>query len=151
MSKSDMPLCQLWCLVTGLNLAQVFKRVLGQHTLIASTIDCQLRLEYNESIRTQFRSDSLQIALANQIESFHVSSVQCLCNKICFHRLCCLLSVHNYHKLKMIHANIVQNPTFLECFQTFGGQCMNMFFVVWFSWEHLVILFGAHAARSVTY
>ncbi len=87
MSKSDMPLCQLWCLVTGLNLAQVFKRVLGQHTLIASTIDCQLRLEYNESIRTQFRSDSLQIALANQIESFHVSSVQCLCNKICFHRL----------------------------------------------------------------
>ncbi len=34
MSKSDMPLCQLWCLVTGLNLTQVFKRFLGQHTLI---------------------------------------------------------------------------------------------------------------------
>ncbi len=45
MSKSDMPLCQLWCLVTGLNLTQVFKRFLGQHTLIASTIDCQLSLE----------------------------------------------------------------------------------------------------------
>ncbi len=53
MSKSDMPLCQLWCLVTGLNLAQVFKRFLGQHTLIDSTIDCQLSLEYNEPIRTQ--------------------------------------------------------------------------------------------------
>ncbi len=82
MSKSDMPFCQLWCLVTGLNLAQVFKRFLGQHTLIASTIDWQLSLEYNEPIRTRFRSDSLQIALANQInclayiiESFHVSSV----------------------------------------------------------------------------
>ncbi len=36
----------------------VFKRVLGQHTLIASTIDCY---EYYEPIRTQFRSDSLQI------------------------------------------------------------------------------------------
>ncbi len=54
MSKSDMPLCQLWCLVTGLNLVQVFLRFLGQHTLIASTIDCQLSLEYNEPIRTQF-------------------------------------------------------------------------------------------------
>ncbi len=51
----------------------------------------------------------------------------------------------------MIHANIVQTPTFLGRFQTFGGQCMNMIFVVWFSWEHLVILFGAHAAHSVTY
>ncbi len=61
MSKSDMALCQLWCLVTGLNLAQVFKRFLGQHTLIVSTIDWQLSLEYNEPIRTQFRSDSLQI------------------------------------------------------------------------------------------
>ncbi len=61
MSKSDMPLCQLWCLVTGLNLAQVFNRFLAQHALIASTIDCQLSLEYNEPIRTQFRSDSLQI------------------------------------------------------------------------------------------
>ncbi len=61
MSKSDMPLCQLWCLVTSLNLAQVFNRFLGQHTLIASTIDCQLSLEYNEPIRTQFRSDSLLI------------------------------------------------------------------------------------------
>ncbi len=57
MSKSDM----LWCLVTGLNLVQVFNRFLGQHTLIASTIDCQLSLEYNEPIRTQFMSDSLQI------------------------------------------------------------------------------------------
>ncbi len=56
MSKSDMPLCQLWCLVTGLNLAQVFERFLDQHTLIASTIDCQLSLEYNEPIRKQFRT-----------------------------------------------------------------------------------------------
>ncbi len=40
---------------------QVFNRFLAQHTLIASTIDCQLSLEYNEPIRTQFRSDSLQI------------------------------------------------------------------------------------------
>ncbi len=66
MSKSDMPLCQV-CLVTGLNLAHGFKICLGQHTLIASTIDCQLSLEYNEPIRTQFRSDSLQKALTNQI------------------------------------------------------------------------------------
>ncbi len=51
----------LWCLVTGLNLVQVFNRFLAQHTLIASTIDYQLSLEYNEPIRTQFRSDSLQI------------------------------------------------------------------------------------------
>ncbi len=51
MSKSDM----LWCLVTGLNLVQVFNRFLGQRTLIASTIDYQLSLEYNEPIRTQFR------------------------------------------------------------------------------------------------
>ncbi len=58
------------------------KLFLGQHTLITSTIDYQLSLEYNEPIRTQFRSDSLQIDLANQItclahfiESFHVSSV----------------------------------------------------------------------------
>ncbi len=39
---------------------QVFNRFLGQNTLIASTIDCQLSLEYNEPIRTQFMSDSLQ-------------------------------------------------------------------------------------------
>ncbi len=45
------------------------------------------------------------------------------CNKICFRSLCCPLSVQNYHKLKRIHANIVQNPTFLGRFQTFGGQC----------------------------
>ncbi len=57
MSKSD----QLWCLVTGLNLLQVYNRFWGQHTLIASTIDWQLGLEYNEPIRTQLRSDSLQI------------------------------------------------------------------------------------------
>ncbi len=50
MSKSDV-------LVTGLILVQV----LAQNTLIASTIDCQLSLEYNQPIRTQFRSDSLQI------------------------------------------------------------------------------------------
>ncbi len=42
----------LWCLVTGLNLVQVYNRFLGPHTLIASTIDCQLSLEYNEPIRT---------------------------------------------------------------------------------------------------
>ncbi len=48
MSKSD----QLWCLVTGLNLVQVFNRFLSQNTLIASTIDCQLSLEYNEPIIT---------------------------------------------------------------------------------------------------
>ncbi len=87
----------------------------------------------------QFRSDSLQIALANQItclahfiESFHVSSVQCLCNKICFRSLCCPLSMKNYHKLKRIHTNIVQNPTFLECFQTFGGQCKYILFAVYY-------------------
>ncbi len=121
MSKSDMPLCQLWCLVTGLNLAQVFKRCLGQHTLIASTIDCQLSLEYNEPIRTQFRSDSLQILHLKC--KFFFLCINCLCNKICFHSLCCPLSVQNYNKLKRIHANIVQNPTFLGRFQTFGGQC----------------------------
>ncbi len=45
------------------------------------------------------------------------------CNKMCFRSLCCPLSVQNYHNLKRIHANIVQNPTFLGRFQTFGGQC----------------------------
>ncbi len=49
-----------------------------------------------------------------------------LCNKICFRSLCCPLSVQNYYKLKRIHANIVQNPTFLGRFQTFGGQCKSM-------------------------
>ncbi len=51
------------------------------------------------------------------------------CNKICFHSLCCPLSVQNYHKLKRIHANIVQNPTFLGRFQTFGGQCTYPLFL----------------------
>ncbi len=122
MSKSDMPLSQLWCLVTGLNLAQVFKRFLGQHTLIASTIDCQLSLEYNEPIRTQFRTDSLQI-LNLKCKFFSMYKRFMYCNKICFRSLCCPLSVQNYHKLKRIHANIVQNHTFLGRFQTFGGQC----------------------------
>ncbi len=117
----DMPLCQLWCLVTGLNWAQVFKRFLGQHTVIASTIDCQLSLEYNEPIRTQFRSDSLQNL---HLKCKFFICINCLCNKICFRSLCCPLSVQNYHKLKRIHANIVQNPTFLGRFQTFGGQCI---------------------------
>lgn len=124
MSKSDMPLCQLWCLVTGLNLAQVFKRFLGQHTLIASTIDCQLSLEYNE-----FRPRLCRAVIAANGGYFDESRmfflcINCLCNKICFRSLCCPLSVQNYHKLKRIHANIVQNPTFLGRFQTFGGQCI---------------------------
>ncbi len=38
--------------------------------------------------------------------------INCLCNKICFCSLCCPLSVQNYHKLKRIRANIVQNPIF---------------------------------------
>ncbi len=38
--------------------------------------------------------------------------INCLCNKICFRSRCCPLSVQNYHKLKRIHANIVQNPIF---------------------------------------
>ncbi len=46
---------------------------------------------------------------------------------ICFRSLCCPLSVQNYHKLKRIHANIVQNPTFLGRFQTFGGQCVYIY------------------------
>ncbi len=128
MSKSDMPLCQLWCLVTGLNWAQVFKRFLGQHTIIASTIDCQLSFEYNEPIRTQFRSDSLQIL---HLKFKFFLCINCLCNKIWFRSLCCPLSVQNYHKLKRIHANIVQNPTFLGCFQTFGGQCVYIYINVY--------------------
>ncbi len=102
---------------------QVFNRFLAQHTLIASTIDCQLSLEYNEPIRTQFRSDSLQIL---HLKFIFFLCINCLCNKICFRSLCCPLSVQNYHKLKRIHANIVQNPTFLERFQTFGGQCIRL-------------------------
>ncbi len=47
------------------------------------------------------------------------------CNKICFCSLYCPLSVQNFHKLKRIHTNIVQNPTFLGHFQTFGGQCKS--------------------------
>ncbi len=107
----------------GYYLAQVFKRLLGQHTLIASTIDCQLSLEYNEPIRTQFRSDSLQIL---HLKFKFYLCINCLCNKICFRSLCCPLSVQNDHKLKRIHANIVQNPTFLGRFQTFGGQCITL-------------------------
>ncbi len=75
----------------------------------------------NEPIRTQFRSDSLQIL---NLRIFFLC-INCLCNKICFCSLCCPLSVQNYHKLKRIHANIVQNPTFLERFQSFGGQCIS--------------------------
>ncbi len=56
--------------------------------------------------------------------------INCLCNKICFRSLCCPLSVHNYHKLKRIHANIVQNPTFLGYFQTFGGQCIYIYIII---------------------
>ncbi len=50
---------------------QVFNRFLGQNTLIASTIDCQLSLEYNEPIRTQFMSDSLQILNLNMFFSMY--------------------------------------------------------------------------------
>ncbi len=89
---------------------QVFNRFLAQHTLITSTIDCQLSLEYNQPIRTQLKSDSLQIL--NLKFNFFLC-INCLCNKICFRSLCCPLSVQNYHRLKRIHANIVQNPTFL--------------------------------------
>ncbi len=85
-------------------------RFLAQHTLIASTIDYQLSLEYNEPIRTQFRSDSLQIL---HLKFKFFLCINCLCNKVCFRSLCCPLSVQNDHKLKRIHANIVQNPTFL--------------------------------------
>ncbi len=49
----------------GLNLAQVFKRFLDQHTLIASTIDCQLSLEYNEPIRTQFTVGQIVYKILN--------------------------------------------------------------------------------------
>ncbi len=90
--------------------------------LITSTIDCQLSLEYNEPIRTQFRSYSLQIL---HLKFKFFLCINCLCNKICFRSLCCPLSVQNDHKLKSIHANIVQNPTFLERFHTFGGQCVS--------------------------
>ncbi len=37
--------------------------------------------------------------------------------------------MQNYHKLKRIHANIVQNPTFLGRFQTFGGQCIYILYI----------------------
>ncbi len=57
--------------------------------------------------------------------------INCLCNKICFRSLCCPLSVQNYHKLKRIHANIVQNPTFLGRFQTFGGQCIYIYIYIY--------------------
>ncbi len=114
--------------LTGLNLAQVFKRFLAQHTLIDSTIYCQLSLEYNEPIRTQFRSDSLQIL---HLKLKKILCINRLCNKICFRSLCCPLSVQNYHKLKRIHANIVQNHTFLGRFQTFGGQCMCIYVCIY--------------------
>ncbi len=107
--------CEAWLLV--------FNRFLAQHTLIASAINCQLSLEYNEPIRTQFRSYSLQIL---NLKCKFFLCINCLCNKICFHSLCCPLSVQKYHKLKRIHGNIVQNPTFLERFQTFGGQCISL-------------------------
>ncbi len=102
-------------------------RFLAQHTLIASTIDCQLSLEYNEPIRTQFRSDSLQIL---HLKFKFFLCINCLCTVIkCFRSLCCPLSVQNDHKIKRIHANIVQNPTFLGRFQTFGGQCIMVIVV----------------------
>ncbi len=149
MSKSDMPLCQLWCLVTGLNLAQIFKRFLGQHTLIASTIDCQLSLEYNEPIRTQFRSDSLQIL---NLKCKFFLCINCLCNKICFRTLCCPLSVQNYHQLKRIHANIVQNPTsrvFPNIWRAvyISYYCFTLF-LIFFKNAAMVIIFQKQKQKS---
>ncbi len=76
------------CLVTGLNLAQVFKRFLGQHTLIASTIDCQLSLEYSEPIRTQLGSDSLQIL---HLKCKFFLCINCLCTVIKYVFVVCVV------------------------------------------------------------
>ncbi len=102
--------------LTGLNLAQVFKRFLAQHTLIDSTIYCQLSLEYNEPIRTQFRSDSLQIL---HLKLKKILCINCLCNKICFRSLCCPLSVQNYHKLKKDSCQYCPKPHFSRAFPNF--------------------------------
>ncbi len=76
---------------------------------------------------TGFVLESQMTCLAHFIE---FPCVQCLCNKICFHSLRCPLSVQNYHKLKRIHVNIVQNLTFLGRLQTFGGQCICVYIIL---------------------
>ncbi len=109
---------------------------LNLRSFMALLIDCQLMLEHNRPIRTPFR-DELCAALVYSMLWIHFLFIKCL------HNLCCPLLMQSHHKIILISADVVQNPTFAWgvsrlldfsydhwCFQTFPTGFIGVIMVV---------------------